>query len=507
MMLAKVRSAAIQGIEAVPVDVEVSLARGTLARATTVGLPAPSARESFARVRPALFNSGFFAPRKRMTINLAPAILSKVGSAYDLPLALCIMLATGQLEADLSDALVLGELSLSGQVRHARGLLPAALLARKLGLRRLFAPAASAPIAAILPDIEVYPVESLARLVAHLRGERPIQALVPPGTSDLQAPQKQCDKDFADIEGHARAKRALEIAVAGGHNVLLEGTAGSSTSALARATESILPGLSPSELVEVLAVYSALDLTPSACPSTYRRPFRAPHPRISEAGLLGSTASLAPGEVTLAAHGILFLDGLISYGRSLLDGLRQPLEDRTITLTNSQGSATLPAGFMLLATVDACPCGNAGDGCICTRGAIKRHRSHLSGPFLDRMDIHITLSADDGRPSSYDRPEESSAEIRRRVAAARRIQHSRFEHLPRITCNSEMDIVELEMFCRTDDVGQALLKNAISRDHHSARVYHRVLKVARTIADLDGKAAINSSHVAEALQYLPPHRV
>jgi magnesium chelatase family protein len=504
-MLAKVRSAAIRGVEAVPVDVEVSLSRGTLARATTVGLPAPSARESLARVRPAFFNSGFFAPRKRMTINLAPATIAKVGPAYDLPLALCIMLATGQLEADLSEALVLGELSLSGQVRPVRGVVPAAILARKLGLRRLFVPAAAASLAARMAEVEVYPVESLALLVAHLRGQRGIKPLSLSGDSDLQSRQRHYDEDFADIQGHARAKRALEIAVAGGHNILLEGAVGSSTSALARATESILPGLSPSELIEVLAIYSTLGATSAPSP-TYGRPFRVPHPRISESGLLGSPATLAPGEVTLATRGILFLDGLTSYGRAALEGLRQPLEDRAITLSNSHGSATLPASFMLLATVDPCPCGNSGDGCICTPGVIKRHRGHLSGPFLDRIDIHITIDAEDTVPLSGDRSEESSEEIRRRVDAARHIQQARFEHLPHISCNGEMELAEIEIFCRPDDESQALLKDAVARNHLSARAYHRLLKVARTIADLHGEAAINRSHIAETLQYLPPRQ-
>lgn len=501
-MLAKVHSCAIVGLEGAIVEVEVDTSRG-LPSFAIVGLPDAAVQESRERVQAAVKNAGLVFPRLRLTVNLAPASLRKEGPAYDLPIALGALVASEQVRAEaLEGALVVGELSLDGSVRHVRGVLPMAALARREGFRRLFVPAEDAGEAGLIPDLEVIPVSSLTALVNHLSGVVPI-APVDRGRLPEAAPLPVTD--FAEIKGQEHVKRALEVAAAGGHNVLMIGPPGAGKTLLARALPSILPSMTIEEALDVTRIYSVADLLPSEVPLIQTRPFRAPHHTISHAGLVGGGNWPRPGEISLAHRGVLFLDELPEFGMRVLEVLRQPLEDKVVTISRARGAHSFPANFMLVAAMNPCPCGHFGDPtkeCTCSPSTVTRYQKRISGPLLDRIDIHVEVPRVEFEKLTDDRAGEPSAAVRSRVEAARQRQRSRFEGTD-LMCNADMGPGEVRRYCPLDERGRVLVRQAMGQLQLTARAFHRVLKLARTIADLAGQEGIAPAHLAEALQYRP----
>lgn len=508
-MTAKVICAALYGVHAFRVDLEVDMYKGGMPSFSMVGLVDAAVREARERVWASVRNCGYRLPAARVTVNLAPADRRKDGSAYDLPLAVGLLAAAGILPAEnLGDFLFAGELSLTGNVTRVPGILPAAILARELGCSGIFVPADNASEAAVVAGIAAYPVACLPELVAHLTGERHIPPAAPPAESErAHAPLH----DFAEVKGQEHAKRAITIAAAGGHNLLLAGPPGSGKTMLAQRIPGVLPRLSFDESLEVSAVYSVAGmLGPGPEAGLLRtRPFRAPHHTISHAGLVGGGTFPKPGEVSLAHRGVLFLDELPEFQKHALETLRQPLEDGAVTISRAAGAITYPADFMLVASMNPCPCGFLTDPrkrCTCSPGDIRRYKAKISGPLLDRIDLHIEVP-----PVPYDDlavrgAGESSAAMAERIAAARAVQAGRYaafaaDGRPAPVCRTNADLSGemLETFCALDGEGKTFLGRAAAALSLSARAYTRILRIARTIADMDGETSIAVPHLAEAL--------
>jgi len=504
-MLAKIISGAVVGVEGLPVTVEVDIALG-LPTFATVGLPEGAVRESKDRVKAAIKNSGYEFPNRRITVNLAPADIKKAGSGYDLPIALGILLAAGAYASETAPRyMAVGELSLDGGLRPTPGVLPMALTARQQAYDGIIVPTANAreaAVAAAQSPTRVIAVDHLHQAVEFLAGLKDI-APFSADEATAEAEINLYEVDFADVRGQEHAKRALEIAAAGGHNILMQGPPGSGNTMLAHRLPTILPEMSFEEALETTKIYSIMGLLPEQQGLVAQRPFRSPHHTISDAGLIGGGQFPKPGEVSLAHNGVLFLDELPEFRKNVLEVLRQPLENGTVAIARAATSLTFPARFILAAAMNPCPCGYLGDPaheCICTPNQVHKYVSRISGPLLDRIDIHLEVPAVPYKKMAGDPPAEDSAAIRARVNSARLLQHERFSRRKNIFCNSQMQARDITRYCPLDEKAQKLLEQAMTSLALSARAYHRILKIARTIADLDGVETLLTGHVAEAIQ-------
>lgn len=508
-MLARVFSGATVGLESVTIEVEIDIAGSGLPCFTIVGLPDKAIEEARERVRSAIKNSGLNFPDRRLTINLSPADLPKTGPSFDLPMAVGILLASGQVQKDLKDSLILGELSLDGSLRHTNGVLAMAMLAKEKGFKKIFLPGVNAKEASVIKGVEVFPVSSLLDLFKHFSGIEEIHPQVHLKFSDVQS-KVDVEFDFSDIAGQEQTKRAMTIVAAGGHNIFLRGIPGAGKTMIARALPGILPDLTEEEALQVTKIYSITGNLPSGDSIIKFRPFRAPHHTVSRIGLIGGGSHPLPGEISLAHRGVLFLDEFPEFPRHVLEALRQPIEDGIVTISRAAGTMSFPAKFILVAASNPCPCGFYGSPdkkCRCLPGQIERYRKRVSGPILDRIDLHVEVPAVKVEKLTADGLEntaKSSKEIKKEVQAARNLQTKRFQST-KIICNAEMSTRDVKKYCPLTPECLNLLRQAVTQFQLSARSYFRLIKVSRTIADLAREKEISCSHVAEALQYRPKY--
>lgn len=501
-MLSKVNSCAIVGLDSQPIEVEVDLSIGSWSGFNLVGLPDKTVEEAKERIISAFRNSGLEFPfRKRLIMNLAPADVKKIGPSYDLPMAVGILAGANEIEIP-KDALFIGELSLDGELRHTKGILPVTLFAKERGLKKFFLPKLNLPEAELVEGLELYPLNNLRELANHFLG---IELIKPQRSKGINLAKEKIEFeiDMGYIRGQEYSKRALEIAAAGGHNLLMTGPPGAGKTLLARAMPSILPQMTKEEILEVTKIYSVAGFLPKDKPLILQRPFRSPHHTASGVALVGGGQFPKPGEVSLSHRGVLFLDEFSEFSRAVLENLRQPLEDGVITVSRAQASLVFPARFTLIAAQNPCPCGFYGDSirtCLCTPNQINKYQKRISGPLLDRIDLHVEVPRVKTEKLTQEIVAESSDSIRKRVQRARDIQAERYKNL-KIFNNSELSPQQIKKIAPLDEAGSNLLRQAINQFHLSARGYHRILKVSRTIADLAGSEKIRSRDIAEALQY------